>query len=316
MNNFTLYGFIAGRIKSLESKYLTADDFERLKAAKNLDEVKNVLADTFYSFLVEEKLNEEKEVKLILERFINNHFIDLTFNLSDKRVCQAFLSLFDLQNFKALFRERFFGFPAFYLSPLSSFSEAEMRKIVAGEKQVEPYSSWLAEAEKISEPRLLDCWLEKICSLKRLELGKSLKSALLEEWIKEEIKILNFKTLWRLKYYQSSSGAKFENFLITLALQDRSYYSTLIELSEEELLQAMSKELEIVIEDEISLEEALNEKFRQYFKKASLKISDPALIYFYLAARVKEVELIQMAIFSRLRNWQPAFFERVVKNYV
>lgn len=314
MNSLTLYGFTAGRIKHLESKYLSSDDLERLLAAENLDGFKSVLADTFYSFMVEEKLTEENEIKLSLERFLNSHFKDLTFNLSDKRVCQVFLSLFDLQNFKALFRERFFGFPALYLSPLSSFSKAEMRKIVSGERQAEPYSGWLDEAEKIAEPWLLDCWLEKVCSLERLRLAKSLKSNLLEEWVKEEIKILNFKALWRLKYYQPSTGLKVEDFLVTTTLRERSYYLPLAELSEEELLQAISRELEMSVEDEISLEEALNQKFRQYFEKALLKISDPALIYFYLAARVKEVEVIQMAIFSKLRNWQPAFLERVVKS--
>lgn len=316
MNNLTVYGFTAGRIKHLESKYLTGDDLERLLAAANLDEAKSVLADTFYSFLVEKKLIEEKEVKISLEQFLNNHFKDLTFNLSDKRVCQVFLSLFDLQNFKALFRERFFGFPALHLSPLSSFTEGQMRKIVAGESRVEPYTSWLAEAEKISEPQLLDCWLEKVCSLERLRLAKGLNSNLLVEWVKEEIKILNFRTLWRLKYFQPATEVKVEDLLVFSTPHERSYYLPLAELNEEELLQVMSKDLGMTIEDEISLEAALKEKFQQYFEKASLLISDPALIYFYLASRVKEAELIQMAIFSKLRNWQPDFSERVVKNYV
>ncbi len=316
VNNLILYGFTAGRIKHLEGKYLTSDDLERLLAANNLDEIKSVLADTFYSFLVEEKLTEEKRVKLSLERFLESHFRDLTSSLVDKRVCQIFLSFFDLQNFKALFREKFFGFFVQHLSPLSAFSEGEMRKIVAGEIKAEPYSSWLAQAEKLSEPQLLDSWLEKVCSLERLKLAQSLRSHLLEEWIKEEIKILNFKAIWRLMYYRLSNGIKADDFLIFMTPNDRSYYLPLLEFGEEDLLHLMSQELGVTVEDEISLEMGQNKKFKEYFKKASLYVSDPALIYFYFAARVKEVELVQMAIFGKLRNWQPGFLERVVRDYV
>jgi vacuolar-type H+-ATPase subunit C/Vma6 len=316
VSDLITYGFVAGRVKCLESKYLSADDLERLLGAENLEEIRSVLADTFYSFLIETNLAEEKEVKQRLELFLFNHFKDLTFNLTDRRVYQALLSLFDLQNFKILFRERFFGFPALRLSPLSSYPLEEMRKIVSGEKKVQPFSSWVAEAEKIEPKQLLDSWLEKVCLLEKLKLVKSLKSEILKQWAKEEIKLLNLKTIWRFKYYQPSDFSEAESWLVLTSSQEKSYYLSLLDLSSEDFLLMVKKEVGSEVQDELDLENAFSVKFKEYFEKASLKLADPALIYFYLDRRVKEAELIEMAIFSRLRNWSREFSQKVMRSYV
>lgn len=316
MNNLITYGFVAGRVKYLEGSYLSVDDFERLIEAENLEELRSILANTFYSFLAEEKLTEEKEVKHKLELMLVNHFKDLTFHLSDKRVCQALLSLFDLQNFKILFKERFFGLPALNISPLASFSREEMRKVVFGEEEAQPYSQWVAEAEKITEQHLLDSWLEKVCSLEKLRLARSLKSEVLEQWAREEIRILNYKAIWRFKHYQPSFVFKAEDFLVLETAQEKSYYLPLLELSFEDFLLFLKSEMGADVRDEFSLESALLVKFNDYLKRASLKVADPALIYFYLARRVKEAELIQMAVFSQLRNWDADFLKRAMEGYV
>lgn len=195
-SNDTKYAYTVGVVRSLETKLLKKNHWERLVDSKNEEEIFMVLSDTPYASLkrdtVEETLKEaEKENEFFLKKMI-----------IDEPIINFFRMEKDYYNLKALLREEIFKTKV-TLKDGGRYTAEEIKKALKGEKVKidEDFIKAIAEGLAIGfdkkDPLYMDITVDKYLFSERNNIAKGF--SFLFNFLKLSIDMENIRNFLRFK---------------------------------------------------------------------------------------------------------------------
>lgn len=209
----TRYAYAVGRIRSLESRYLTRQDIERLIATEEPEET--------YRFLVEKgytggelKIKTWSDLESCL-RIQRQEVLALISALSkDVAISNLFREKYDFHNLKVLLKARYSGQNLDHLLidvgtvPIETLTEAmadddyrELPQFISNTVQV-VNTRW----EKTNNPQLIDILTDGEMYKRFSLLIRPFGNPFLNRWLDLGIDLANIKTLVRVKWLDSDKA--------------------------------------------------------------------------------------------------------------
>lgn len=231
----TSYAYAVGRIRALETRLLTSQDFARLLAAEDIEALFRILAETDYGQVVVSAKDPED-----FEAQLNVHLasiLNLIVHLSkDPVVTNLLRSRYDYHNLKLFLKARATDRDVdAALLEVGLIEPAVLIKAIEGEglgdipgylrRTIERAEPFLAQE---IDPQGLDVLVDKDMYHHHLSVLQKSKAPFLWGWMEREIDVTNIKTFFRLRWAQEMSDL-LRQHLCTGGSLSIEFYRTLVE---------------------------------------------------------------------------------------
>ena len=205
----TSYAYAAGRIRALETRLLTRQDFTRLVAAENIESLFRILSETDYGQMIAAARDPEG-----FEEQLHLHLasiLDLIGHLSkDPEVTNVLKSRYDYFNVKVLLKAKAANHHLEeILFNFGLIDPAELSRMIEGEEPGHLPASLRRTIETAAQfltqgihPQEVDVFVDKEMFGHHLSVLKRAHVPFLWGWMEREIDLANIKTFFRLRWTQ------------------------------------------------------------------------------------------------------------------
>lgn len=314
----TRYAYAVGRIRALETRLLTRQDFERMVDARDAGEALKVLSETGYSPAVS-RFGDPYQFEELL-RFQLKETLDLVASLFEREELTGLFKLrYDYHNLKVLLKAKYsHRYLGFALVNLGTIDPDRLQRAVLGEFDGIPERllRTIESAESIygetGEPQTIDIEVDKQLFSYLLTDEVVAKIPFLFGWVEREIDLANIKSFLRIGWM----GGDID--ILRLSLMDGGSLSPGLFLSLEEqplevLPQALSRtRYAHLVEEGVAqikgadsfsrLERLCDEFVISYLKRSGYVVFGPEPIVSYLLLKEYELKKIRTIMVGKLND--------------
>lgn len=320
--------FIAASISTriYEEDLISEREFERLNDYESLEEVLNALRDTSYQPFIED-LNRPEDYEQILASELKRAYDKIADVTPDESLSQFLVEKYNFHNLKVIIKEIIADadFRDLY-SPMGNmdidFVKRELlRKSDEGFLVEEPkkdvYVGYGEDAlkayEETEDPSMVDIALDKAFYEKKLDVAEKTGLESLEVFQKEEIDLINIKTLLRVKS-QKEDLKRLERSLVDGGYIEKSRFMEMFALSLGEILtktlndkvypylaRALSADKSME-ENLLDLEKSIDDHYVDFAKDAKSMTYGPEVLLSYLIGKDQEITNLRIIFISKLNK--------------
>jgi len=323
------YGYASGRVKVMERTLLQKQHIDRLVDA-DFEESKRILMETDYGpYLADARVS--KDIDEGLQDYLAEVYTFFRDPTLPGWLGDFFLCRYDLHNLRVFLKERFFEREeSGALLPFSRV-EPEVMKQAVDSSSWNLLPSWMAPiAEKIAgllerkpDPQLVDFAMDRYFLERRLEIVRSAKSPIVQDFCRMTIDLANIKVVLRCER-MGKSADYCEEALAEGGALDRDKLLKAMGRGVEELIKEVGERryVELLVEN-IDLTEkrvrltnfdrAADDFVLTYLKGARMVAAGPETVIGYIYAKENEMVILRIIMMGNLHALTPQEIDNLLR---
>lgn len=315
----TEYIYISSRIKALETKMLSKQDFEKMAYASSLDEAARVLTDKGWKpFAPQDSMSLEESIQAHRQETM-----DLLYKYSpDKTIIDVFRLKYDYSNLKALVKSQISGInpenamlTGGMIAPDSMTNLFKTNQLKSADEHIALASdNAVSVLKRTSDPQLSDIELDKSMCAQMLDKAKQSKSKFLDGYIRLYIDLMNLKLIVR-----AQRAGKNDDFVSASFIQGGNISKPdFNEFKRDDIKHAFDAAQSAVNGGSLAaFDNACDELLIEYIKSSRKLIFGEAYVIAYLLSVEQEIVLVRTVMLCLISGMKGEnIMERLQVNYV
>ena len=313
------YAYAVGRVRAMETRLLDHSKIERMVEAKGADEALKVLSESEYAEYLA-NLDSVHQFEQVLDAELRRIYLELRKISPEPRLIGLFSKKFDYHNLKVLIKANKLGEKRdeLLVKDVGNIDLDQLIHAVSDDDYSNLPPRMRQAAEKLSEqfrmeadPQLVDLLLDRAMFEECQEMADDLKSPFLQDYLTNQIDLLNIKTYLRVRRLNRPKDF-LELALLRAGDVDMTKLVQLAEPLEVLVDRLMFTRYAHVVEEGVQTYQKTNTLTRyekladdhliNYAKKAKYVTFGPEPIVGYLLAKENEIKMIRIVMIGKINQ--------------